>query len=378
MSDKVRVGVIGVGQIGKRHLQVYREIPEAELVAVADIREDEAQRIAQEFDIPYVYTDYRDLLQRDDIQSVDVCLHNRLHAPVTIAALEAGKNVYCEKPMAWTYREARAMYDTAQRLGRMLHIQLATLYAPETQGARRLIAEGHLGEIYYAKSSHYRRRGRPFVDGYGSAQFVQRSTAGGGAMLDMAVYHIARVLWLLGNPAVKTVSGSTYQKLDNMYPDRRASSGYDVEELGMGLVRLEGGITYFIEEAWAIHSDPPDGDHIFGSKAGLRLDPLSFFTTLSDMEMDATFDIQTANWRWHQCDPNLIGWRLHRDNPHADAFYHSQRHWMWAQLGRVPLLDTAGVALRTAEITEGIYLSNHLGREVTAEEIAQADPETYR
>jgi len=211
MGDKVRIGIIGVGQIGKHHLRQYQEIPEAEVIAVADIREDEARWVAQEFSVPYVYTDYRELLQRDDIQSVDVCLHNRLHAPVTIAALQAGKNVYCEKPMAWTYCEAREMYDTAQRLGRMLHIQLNTLYTPEARAAKRLIDDGKLGEIYYAKSSHYRRRGRPFVDGYGSAQFVQRSVAGGGAMLDIAVYHIARMMWLLGNPAVKTVSGTIYR-----------------------------------------------------------------------------------------------------------------------------------------------------------------------
>jgi len=298
-------------------------------------------------------------LARDDIQSVDVCLHNRLHAPVTIAALEAGKNVYCEKPMSWVYAEAKAMYAAARRMEKMLHIQLFTLYSPEARAAKRLIDDGRLGEIYYAKSSHYRRRDRPFVDGYGTAQFVQKQVAGAGTMADMAVYHIARMLWLLGNPALISVSGSIYQKVD-MYPDRRESSGYNVEELGMGLVRLEGSLTYFVEEAWAIHSDPPDGDHVYGSKGGLRVEPLRYFTTLSDMEMDATFDLESADWRWHQCDPLTAG------------HDHTQRHWVWAQLGRVPLLDTAGLALKTAQITEGVYLSAQLGREVTAEEIEAA------
>ena len=184
MTDKVRVGIIGVGQIGKQHIRKYANVPEAEIVAVADVRQDEANHVAQENGIPSVYVDYRELLQRDDIDSVDVCLHNRLHAPVTIDALEAGKNVYCEKPMSWAYGEAKRMADTAQRTGRMLHIQLSTLYQPEARAAQRIIQDGHLGEIYYAKSCHYRRRGRPYVDGYGTAQFVQRSTAGGGAMLD--------------------------------------------------------------------------------------------------------------------------------------------------------------------------------------------------
>ena len=359
--DKIRVGIIGVGQIGKHHIAQYKQVPEAEIVAVADIREDEASRVAQENGIPCVYSDYRALLARDDIQSVDVALHNRLHAPITIVALEAGKNVYCEKPMSWAYQEARRMLEAARRCNRMLHIQLSTLYLPEARAAKRMIDAGLLGDLYYAKSSHYRRRGRPFVDGYGTAQFVQRATSGGGAMLDMAVYHIARMMWLLGNPELVSVSGATHQHVCNMYPDRRASSGYDVEELGMGLVRLAGGITYFIEEAWAIHSDEPDGDHVYGAQAGLRLEPFSYFSTVCDMEMDGAFDLKKADWRWHQC------------NPTEEGYDHSQRHWIWAQLGRVPLLDTAGIALKTAQITEGIYLSQHLGREVTALDIETAE-----
>jgi len=366
MSDRVRLGIIGTGQIGKSHIRNYQEIPEAEIVAIADLREDEAQRVAQEYGIPDVYTDYHEMLARDDITSVDVCLHNRLHAPVTIDALEAGKNVYCEKPMSWTYLDAKRMYDRAQELGRMLHIQLSTLYSAECRAAKRLIDEGYLGDLYYAKSCHYRRRGRPFVDGYGTRAFVNKSTSGGGSMLDMAVYHISRIVYLLGNPEILTVSGSTYQKLDNMYEDRRKTSEYDVEELGMGVIRLAGGLTFFMEEAWAIHSDQPDGDHVFGSKGGVRVDPLAYFSTLGDMEMDATFDLKQADWRWHQCDPMTA------------AFDNSQRHWMWAQLGRVPLLETASIALKTALITEGIYVSNHYGREVTVAEIAAAAPGTGR
>ncbi len=125
MSDKVRIGIIGVGQIGKHHLEEYAKVPEAELVAAADIRADEVARVAQQYNIPSTYTDYKELLARDDIQSVDVCLHNRFHAPMTIAALQAGKNVYCEKPMSWVYAEARAMVDAARRLGKLLHILTA-------------------------------------------------------------------------------------------------------------------------------------------------------------------------------------------------------------------------------------------------------------
>lgn len=366
MADKVRVGIIGTGQIGKRHIHRYQDVSEAEIVAVADLREDEARRVASEYDIPHVYTDYHEMLKRDDMDSVDVCLHNRLHMPVTLDALAADKNVYCEKPMSWTYREAKAMYDAAKASGKMLHIQLRTIFIPSTRGAKRLIDGGHLGDIYYAKSCHYRRRGRPFVDGYGAPAFVNTATSGGGAMLDMAVYHIAQMLFLLGNPSLLSVSGSTYQKLDNMYEDRRQLSEYNVEELGMGIVRMDGGITFFLEEAWAIHSDDPQGSYVFGSKGGLRVDPLAFFSTVADMEMDATSNLEGAERRWNQCEPTT---------PYLSD---SQRHWIGAQLGRVPLIDTAGIALTTSFITEGIYLSSHLGREVTAQEIEEAEPGSGR
>jgi predicted dehydrogenase len=365
MADKVRIGIIGAGQIAKHHIRQYKEVPEAEIVALCDIRSDEAERVALENGIPSTYTDYHELLKRDDIQSVDVCLHNRLHARVTMDALRAGKNVYCEKPMSWLYGEAKAMYDTARQTGRMLHIQLSTIYTPEARAAKRLIDDGNLGNLYYAKSSYYRRRGRPWVDGYGTTNFVQKGAAGGGATIDVGVYHIGRMMWLLGNPGLLSVSGATYQMLENIYPERRESGKYDVEELGMALVRLEGGLTYWFEEAWAIQSDSQSADYVYGSKAGVRVEPLTFFSTLSDMEMDSTFDVKQADWRWHQTDPKAAG------------FDNSQRHWVWAQLGRVQLIDTAGVALKTAQISEGIYLSAHLKREVTASDIEQATPD-YR
>ncbi len=129
MADRVRVGIIGVGQIGKNHLRRYSEIPEVEVVAAADVDEAELASVAEQFGIAHRFADFRALLQRDDIAAVDVCLHNNLHAPVTIAALEAGKHVYCEKPIAGSYADGRAMVEAAQSCGKMLSIQLSQLFA---------------------------------------------------------------------------------------------------------------------------------------------------------------------------------------------------------------------------------------------------------
>ncbi|MFN2110144.1 MAG: Gfo/Idh/MocA family protein, partial [Anaerolineae bacterium] len=150
MADKVRLGIVGVGQIGKSHLRNYQKVEGAEIVAAADINEAELSRVAQEFGIPDTYTNFRELLQRDDIVAVDVCLHNNLHMPVAVAALEAGKHVYCEKPIAGAYADGVTMVETAKATGNMLHIQLSTLYSKETKAAKYLIDGGHLGKIYHA------------------------------------------------------------------------------------------------------------------------------------------------------------------------------------------------------------------------------------
>ena len=297
-QESLRIGIIGVGLIGKSHLRKYRDIPGAQVVALADLDQVELARVAAEFDVPDTYANYKELLQRDNIDSVDVCLHNNLHAPVTIAALEAGKDVFCEKPIAGSYADGQAMLAAAAATGGQLSIQLANVFARQTRVARHLIDAGRLGRVYHARSTGYRRRGRPFVDGYGTPQFVRRDAAGGGALFDMGVYHIARMLYLLGPPAVERISGKVYQET-GMDETRRHQSGYDVEELATGLVRLGGGATLDIIEAWAIHLDPFEGSFIVGSEGGLRLDPFSYHTTVADMDMDGTFNIDAAVRRWH-------------------------------------------------------------------------------
>ncbi len=356
MHEPVRIGLIGAGQIGTIHLNNYRQIPEVQVVAVADLSPEKVEAAKQNFDIPDGYADFQQLLARDDIDAVDVCVHNNKHAPLAIAALKAGKHVYCEKPMAGTYHDAADMLQASRECNRMLHIQMGTLYGAEARAARRLITDGHLGNIYYARSFGYRRRGRPFVDGYGSATFVDKSISAGGALYDMGIYHIAQILDLLGNPAVKTVTGAAHQELE-MDEARRAFSGYSVEEMGLGWVRLEGGISFDIEETWAVHHDGQESSKILGSQGGLRLNPLTYFASLSDMPFNASFDVKGADSRWHACDPEIV-W-----------YDSSQKHWAGALLGRVPLLPTAEIGLNAALISEGIYLSSKAGRELTADEI---------
>jgi len=363
MADKVRIGMIGVGQIAQYHMANYSKMDDVELVAAADLDAAKLAQVAGQYKVPNTYADFHKMLERDDIQAVDVCLHNNLHAPATIAAFEAGKDVYCEKPMAGAYIDAERMLKAAREHGRKLSIQLSTLFTPTARAAKILIDEGRLGRVYHARSTGYRRLGRPFVDGYGTSSFVKKEVAAGGALYDMGVYHIAQMLFLLNNPKVAAVSGKVYQETA-IDPKRLKESGYNVEELGMGFVRFDGGLSMDIIESWAVHMDAFEGSSIFGSDAGIRLEPFGYFTRVSDMVLDSKIDLNAASYRWQ----NVHGVGNVYDSP--------QHHWVAVQRGRVQLLPTAELALNTMLISEGIYQSDRLGREVTADEVRKLSKST--
>lgn len=356
LMKEIRLGIIGQGIIAQSHLAEYAKMEGVKVVAVCDILRDKLEASAKKHGVEHTYEDYRALLQRDDIDAVDVCLHNNLHAPIACDVMLAGKDCYCEKPMAGSYKDAKAMYDLAGELGRKLHIQLAFLYTPDTRAARKLIDAGMLGKIYHVRSKGYRRRGRPFVDGYAEKEFNSMHMAGGGALYDMGVYHISQLLYLLGNPKPLRISGRTYQEIP-MDEKRRQESGFDVDELGVGFARFANGMTMDVIESWAIHAPPFGGSVISGSLGGVCLDPFGYYFSGADMTLSATADMGLDEYRNHQLNPGMA---------HYDS---SQKHWVAALRGEVPLLNTAEIALNTMFLSEGIFLSGRLDREVTADEI---------
>jgi predicted dehydrogenase len=222
-----------------------------------------------------------------------------------------------------------------------------------------LIDAGQLGSLYHARSTGHRRRGRPYIDGYGRPDFVQKERSGGGALYDMGVYHISQILYLLGNPPVKRITGQVYQKME-MDAKRRELSGASVEELGMGFVRFEGDLTMDIIEAWAIHLDKFEGSYVVGTEGGVRLSPFGFFRSYGDLDLDSGGSLESFTYRKR---------KLRSADGDTDEYSNSQRHWIAALQGKAELLPTAEIALTTMLISEGIYMSSQEGRELTTEEI---------
>jgi predicted dehydrogenase len=275
--------------------------------------------------------------------------------------MAAGKHCYCEKPMAGAYIDAVGMKEAAERYGKRLHIQLARLYDPSTACAKTLIDRGRLGDIYHARSYGYRRRGRPFVDGFAEKEFVNSYWAGHGALYDMGVYNLSLMLYLLGTPKVERVSGSVYHKLA-MDEGRRVESGFDVEELGVGFIKFEGGLTLDMIESWAIHAGAFPASSVHGSEGGLQIidrENLKFFSEIEGYPAESTLNIPAERYRKRKIDPSL--W----------MYDSSQAHWVGVLRGECKPIDTANIALQTMLVSEGIFLSGQLGREVTADEIPE-------
>ncbi len=276
--EKVRVGIIGAGMIAHRsHAEAFQQVPRAKVVAVADVDEERARAFAAKYEIPRVFTRYEDLLATGGVDAVSVALPVFLHAPVTIAALEAGKHVLCEKPMARSSSEAQAMVDAARKSGRKLAVYWRIRFGAKAIKAKQMIDAGDLGTVYFTRTIGLRWRGRPGFDArmtrFGK-WFGSKEHAGGGALMDIGGYNLDLVLGLLGFPRVLSASAATWRAIDR---ERGDQEGHDVEDLAVGQLRLEGGGLISVETSFAGNIDEPNGTWMFGTKAGLRLEPLTLY-----------------------------------------------------------------------------------------------------
>jgi len=361
---EVRIGIIGTGMVSNQHMQRYKNIPNATVVAACDIDKPKLDAWCSHYGVNNAYTDFREMLKRDDIDAVDVCLHNNLHTPISIAVMKAGKNCYCEKPMAGSYADAKVLYNASKSLGQELSIHLDFLFQPAGRIARQMIDNGQLGKIYHARSVGYRRRMRPGLDIWGqntfSPDFITSKWAGHGALYDMGVYRISHLLYIMGVPKLERVSGATYSEVD-IDPVLLKNRKFEVEELGVGFAKYENGLTLDVLESWAIHMDDFGTGFVVGSKGGIR------FCKSGDLKFMNIMDGRTVETDIRIGENEGIERVI---NPVLQFNENDQTHWIAYLSGQITeRIDTAWIALQTMLISEGIFLSGKLNREVTADEI---------
>lgn len=278
-QDKTRIGVIGVG-VGHLHISGYQACPEAELAGICDVNVARLNEAGDRLGVPPErrFTSVEALLEVPELEAVSVTLPNHLHASVTIQALQAGKHVLCEKPLARTAAEAQTMVDAARSVGKTLMVCLNYRYRADARWLKAQAEAGQFGRLYFAKAGWLRSAGIPALGSW----FTTRSLAGGGPLIDLGVHVLDLTLWLMGYPKPVTVSGATFAEFgprgQKGWPGwRGAGSGgeFSVEDLAAGFVRFEDGAALSLETSWGSHTRPGRDEYfvtLYGSEAGAELD----------------------------------------------------------------------------------------------------------
>jgi predicted dehydrogenase len=242
MEKKIRVGIIGCGGIANgKHMPSLKKVAECEMVAFCDIIVSRAEEAAKKFGTAdaKVYEDYKELLKDETIDVVHVCTPNRSHSFITVDALEAGKHVMCEKPMAINSAEAKKMLDAAERTGKKLTIGYQSRFRDDSAYLKAAADAGDLGEIYYAKATALRRRAVPTW-----GVFLNEYEQGGGPLIDIGTHALDLTLWTMNNYKPKYCVGTTFHKLNNDTQSGNAWGDWDpekftVEDSAFGFIVME-------------------------------------------------------------------------------------------------------------------------------------------
>jgi predicted dehydrogenase len=274
MAHTLKVAVAGVGGIAGAHMPGWELSPHAEVVAGYDVDEHNLQQWGQKFGIKRLTTHYEDILNDPDIHIVDVCTPSQYHCPLTVAALNAGKHVLCEKPLAPTPDDVRAMIAARDRSGKLLMTAQHLRFHGASQALMAEIRAGALGDVYHARAWWLRRAAFP-----GRISFWQKQHAGGGACLDLGVHIMDLSMWFMGHPKPVTVTGVSRTVLAkhagafSQWGGVPVPPGADVEEFATAFIRFENGASLILETSWLLHHDTQDDDRqvtLYGSNGGAQ------------------------------------------------------------------------------------------------------------
>jgi len=252
----LKVGIIGCGAIAHgKHLKALAKIDKVEMVAFCDIIVKRAEKAAKEFGVEgaRVYESYTEMLENEKLDIVHVCTPNSSHAPISIAAMESDCHVMCEKPMAKTYLEAKAMFDSHKKTGKKLTIGYQNRFRPDSTYLKNACGNGDLGEIYYGKALALRRRAVPTW-----GVFLDEEKQGGGPLIDIGTHALDLTLWCMDNYKPKSVKGNVYRKLGDQTNTGNIFGEWDptqftVEDSAFAFITMEDGATIILESSWAIN-----------------------------------------------------------------------------------------------------------------------------
>jgi len=359
--SKLKIGIIGCGGIANdKHMPAMAKQSEVELVAFCDLIIERAEKAAADYGVAgaKVYTDYRELLEDKSIDAVHVLTPNVSHCEITCAALEAGKHVMCEKPMAANVADAQKMMDTAKRTGKLFTVGYQYRFMDNHYTMKRFCDAGYLGDIYYAEAKALRRRGVPTW-----GVFTDKSQQGGGPLIDIATHALDLTLWMMGNYEPKSVTGVTFDKLGkHLSPDEQGNTmgvwdpaKFEVEDAAFGFVTMKNGALINIKSSWALNIIDNSGMvTLCGTKGGLDSTREGVRLNSVALGKQTVTNIETIS---------MFG-RVHPRNTFLGPNDAEATHWVNALKGRGELFVNPEHAFVVTKILDAIYQSAATGKTI--------------
>ena len=332
-SEPVRVGVVGTGAISQVvHVPILSEREDVELMALADSDPHKAEALSRRFGVPLVL-DAEDLLCSDELEAVFLCTPNDLHEEMAIAALEAGKHVFVERPLASTSAGAARVVEAARRSGRLLSIGMPHRFRPEVTALRSFVAGGELGDVYAVRGTWMTRP----VAAPGPGWRQSRKTAGGGALVDLGIPALDLCLWLVGFPEMTRVS-CVLPKGDS-----------EVEDAAMLMAESADGMALTLEVSTRLFAGSDRYyAQVLGREGSGSLLPLEVYKQLGGRPLEVT-----------PRQPRPRG----GENPYTNAYRRLLDEFVRGVAGRSePRLPEEQV--RLLALVEAAYLAAESGREV--------------
>jgi len=329
----LRIGLVGVGAAAQvNHIPALRKIEDLELVALCDRDHDKVARVAQKFQVPRSYTRFEELLSDEEVQAIDICTPNFLHAPMAMAALEAGKHVLCERPLARSAEEAAAMVKAAKKNDRFLMCAVQHRFREDAQLLRKFVEKGDLGELFLAKAGWLRQRTEWDSDEWRR----QRREAGGGVVLDLGFQMLDQALWIIGGPKVESVTASVHRRTRG-----------EVEDSATAFLRLAGGATLSLELTWGLLMERDFAYlNLFGTGGAALLNPLRIHKGMHGTLVNVTPTMPTPGNQFKQAVEAQVA------------------HFADSLRKGVQPMGSAEEILPVMELMDAIYRSAEQGKEV--------------
>ncbi|MFA6467523.1 MAG: Gfo/Idh/MocA family oxidoreductase [Bacteroidota bacterium] len=330
--EKAKIGVVGLGWIAQVfHLPILTKLQDVEITCVCDRDKTRARALAEKYGIKRFYTDYEEMLAKEEFHAVDICTSTDVHKDVSIASMEAKRDVFVEKPIARKLDEAVAIAESVKKTKRKLMVGMNHRFRPDTMMLRSFIENNELGKVFYAKAGWLKK---PSSEG---TWFSQKEMSGGGVMLDMGIVMLDMALWMTGYPDVVRVNATNY------------SHKTKVEDSTVVYLSMKNGATITIETSWNFHIENElYYCNIYGEQGSGKINPLMIHKEMHGSIVNVT-PVKTDT----------------SQNALKKSYENELKHFIGTVRGIHPIISTAQEAVQRMKIVDAIYKSAAKGKEIS-------------